>query len=424
VQGNLLGIAAGLTDDELLRRVRDLAGREREATVELVAHLAEVDTRKLYLSQGYGSLFSYCTESLRLAEHAAYNRIEAARASRRFPRILDRLADGSLNLSTVRLLAPHLTSETHEKLLDQAAGKTKRAVEALVARLAPRPDVPASVRRLPSPLAAVAAAVPASAVTPTSHAVPTSPTVLSSPATSASHVTPASRATPASPGTPVSAPDPVRFGDFAEAGIDAWHLCDPPAPHQVQGSGPSAALSTRPLKRVVIAPLAPERYRVQFTVGSETYQNLRRVQDLLRREVPDGDPRTIFDRALKLLLADIARKKLAATSKPRPGRPTADRSRHVPAHIKRAVWLRDGGQCAFVAPSGRRCRERAILEFHHVAPYAIGGETTSHNLSLRCRAHNAHESERLFGPFVPVVRAGVRHAGGRDGTATRPGASP
>jgi hypothetical protein len=83
MQDTLFGIAARLTDDELLRRVRLLATREREATVELVAHLAELDTRKLHLAQGYGSLFSYCTEVLRLAEHAAYNRIEAARASRK-----------------------------------------------------------------------------------------------------------------------------------------------------------------------------------------------------------------------------------------------------------------------------------------------------------------------------------------------------
>jgi 5-methylcytosine-specific restriction endonuclease McrA len=162
---------------------------------------------------------------------------------------------------------------------------------------------------------------------------------------------------------------------------------------------------------------------VQFTVGRETHENLRRAQDLLRREIPDGDPGQIFDRALKLLLEDIARKKLAATSKARAKRRTAEGSRHIPAHAKRAVWLRDGGQCAFVARSGRRCRERALLEFHHVDPYAIGGEATVANLSLRCRAHNIHEAERLFRPFAPVVRGGIWHSLEPDDRATRPGAS-
>ena len=116
----------------------------------------------------------------------------------------------------------------------------------------------------------------------------------------------------------------------------------------------------------MVAPLTPERYRIQFTVGRETQQKLRHVHDLLRREIPDGDPGTIFDRALTLLLEDVARKKLAATPSPRPGRWSHPRSRHVPAEVKRQVWLRDHGQCAYVAPAGRRCRERAFLEFHHL----------------------------------------------------------
>ena len=150
MHGRLFSMAAGLSDAELLRRVVLLAGREREATVELVAHLAELDARKLHLAEGYGSLFAYCRGALRLAEHAAYNRIEAARLSRRFPAILDLLADGSLNLSTARLLAPHLRLDNFEALVAQARGRSKREVETLVAHLAPRPDVAASVRKLPA----------------------------------------------------------------------------------------------------------------------------------------------------------------------------------------------------------------------------------------------------------------------------------
>jgi hypothetical protein len=100
MQTLLIG-ASTLSDAELLRRIEVLAGRERQATVELIAHLAELDRRKLYRGEGYASLFSYCTRALRLAEQAAYKRIVAARASRRFPVLLDRLASGSLNLSTL-----------------------------------------------------------------------------------------------------------------------------------------------------------------------------------------------------------------------------------------------------------------------------------------------------------------------------------
>ena len=138
---DLLATAARLSDGDLVARLTALSSDERHATVELIAYLAELDKRKLHREQGYGSLFSYCTEVLRLSEHGTFNRIEAARASRAFPVILDLLAEGAVNLSTVRLLAPHLTQENHKDLLMEARGRSKRDVEAIVARLAPQPDV-------------------------------------------------------------------------------------------------------------------------------------------------------------------------------------------------------------------------------------------------------------------------------------------
>jgi 5-methylcytosine-specific restriction endonuclease McrA len=74
----------------------------------------------------------------------------------------------------------------------------------------------------------------------------------------------------------------------------------------------------------------------------------------------------------------------------------------VPAEVRRTVWGRDGGRCAFVARDGRRCAERGGLEFHHIDPHALGGEATVRNISLRCRAHNAHEAVAWFGPREPV----------------------
>ena len=80
----------------------------------LLALLAEIDVRKLYLGRGYSSMFVYCTQSLHLSESAAYARITAARASRSFPGILAHLTDGSVTLTTISLLAAHLTDENHE----------------------------------------------------------------------------------------------------------------------------------------------------------------------------------------------------------------------------------------------------------------------------------------------------------------------
>ena len=248
---NILTSAAALSDRELLARLDTLAGNEREATVELLAHLAALDARPaVYAAEGHGSLFSYCTRALRLSEDAACNRIEAARACRRFPVILDRLASGSLTLTAVRLLARHLTPDNHEAVLARAEGRSRHEVEVLIAELAPRPDVPASVRKLPMPAAPIPL-VPAA--TPAGMAAPPP--------------RPAGMATPARP---------------------------------------------------IVQPTAPERYRVQCTIGQEAHERLRRLQALLRREIPDGDPGAIFERALSLLLANVEKKKFGGARTPRP----------------------------------------------------------------------------------------------------------
>ena len=347
---NILAAADALDPSELLAQLDVLARRERTTSAELVAHLAALASQPgLYASQGYGSLFKYCTEALRLSEDAACNRIEAAKACRRFPVLLDHLASGSMTLTSIRMLSPHLTPENHGAVFDMAKGRTRREIEALVAELAPRPDVATSVRKLPTPVVA-----------------PLAPALLIPSTTDGPRV-------PERPNVP---------------------------------SRPILVPTARP----IVQATAPERYRVQFTIGEETHVRLRRVQALLRREVPDGDPAAIFDRALKLLEAQIEKTKLGTAVQPRPKRvirPGTDKkdvyksahsSRTVPREVRRAVWQRDGSQCAFVSHDGRRCTERTFLELHHVQPYARGGPATVANISLRCRRHNQYEGELVFGP--------------------------
>jgi hypothetical protein len=349
---NMLVLASRLSDQDLLARVGALAGKERGATAELVAHLAALDDRpSLYAARGYGSLFDYCTQVLRLSEDATCNRIHAARACRSFPVILDLLASGAMSLTSVRLLRPHLTPENHEAVLARARGRSRRQIEAVVAELAPRPDVPSSVRKLPM-------------------------------------------ATPA--------PTPMPATTVPESCVEAA-IVAPPAPP------PPIAPPFVPTRRPIIETTSPERYRVQFTIGKDSHDKLRRVQALLRREIPDGDPGAIFDRALSLLLDKVEKAKVGAAAKPRaprPIRPGTDwqlrtpivPSRDVPREVQRAAWRRDRGQCGFVAPDGHRCTERAFLEFHHIRAYALGGLATVENISLRCRRHNQYEAELAFGP--------------------------
>lgn len=332
-----------LSDRELLARIHDAVRDERQTTARVIALLIELDTRRLYLGEGYSSLFTYCTQALHYSEHAAYNRIETARAARRFPTILTLIESGDVTLTAVRMLAPHLTEVNHRDVLERARHKSKREIELLIATLHPRADVPSIVRKLPTPMA------------------PTLPP----PA-------PKNEATPETP-TSVAAVAPAR-----------------PA-----------------LRPPEIKPLAPERFKIQFTVSREIYDQLLRVQDLLRHTVPNGDPAIIFERALRLLLADLERARMGKVEQPRCTRPAKTHSRHIPAAIKRAVWQRDNGRCAFKGSSGR-CAETGFLEYHHVVPFADGGESSPSNLELRCRAHNQYEADLWFGAAQPFFARETR----------------
>ena len=237
---------AHLTNEQLLLEVKTLASRERGAAAALIASLAELDARELHLVEGYPSLFAYCTQALHLSEGGAYNRIQAARAARKWPIVLEMIADGSVTLTAVRLLGRWLTDANHRQLLDAVTHKTKREVEELVAALNPKPPAPSLILALPAPK-------------PDGSTLAVASTLFSIPTQTVDGA------------APDAAPTPTPFS---------------------------------PPRRSVVIPLAPEQYKVQFTVSRDTHDKLRRVQDLLRHQVPDGDPAIIFDRAVTLLLHD------------------------------------------------------------------------------------------------------------------------
>jgi hypothetical protein len=283
-----LYLFASLADAQLLEEVHTLVARHRDITAALIAALAELDSRQLFLAEGFSSLHTYCTEHLHLSEHEAYNRIASAKIARRFPIVLDLLASGDLTMTTLNVLGPHLTDENHVALLEAARHKSKREVQGQVGPLRPLPDT-----------------------------------------------------------------------------------------------------------RAILTPLGDDRCKLQIVLSAEDYQTLLRLQDLMRHSNPTGDPAQIVSQALHLLLAKVERRRLATVLRPKRAARVSP-SRYVPAAVKRAVYARDGDQCAFVGTSGR-CQERGFLELHHVIPFAEGGPTTLENLQLRCRAHNAYESDHRTG---------------------------
>jgi len=344
---------ADLSDNDLLAAVHRLAVDERRVTANLIASLAELDARRLYLAEGCSSLFTYCTQILHLSEHAAYGRIEAARVTRKYPVAFERLEAGDITLTTIGLLAPHLTPDNHQHLIEAARHKSKREIEHLVATRRPQPSVPSTVRKLPD-----------------------------------------------------------QMSERRCVSIEAVLADQPLMPAAGAASPAEPAMMQLTAKPAIVQPLGAERYKVQFTVAKETFEKLRRVQDLMRHACPSGDVAVVFDRALTMLLQHLERTKLAQVSRSQQQRATAPGSRHIPSAVRRAVWVRDDGRCAFVGTRGR-CTERGFLEFHHVVPFADGGTAVADNIQLRCRAHNQHESYLWFSAEKPPLVRELRDYSGR-----------
>ena len=130
-----------LSDERLVQDTKRLVARDRATTASLIAHLAEIDRRKLYLPAGFASMFEYCVEELGMSEDQACNRIEVARRAREFPVLLAAIEDGRLKLTAVRELGPKLTAENVDRLVSQASHLRRGALRILIAREFPQPEV-------------------------------------------------------------------------------------------------------------------------------------------------------------------------------------------------------------------------------------------------------------------------------------------
>src|SRR5437879_13558974 len=128
-------VVESLSGSDLLSATRELVRKSRGVEAELLLLLGEIDERRLYLERPFPSMFAFCVGELGFSEDAAYNRINLARAARRMPAVIEAIRLGQVHLGGMRLLVPHLTAENHRSVLAQAAGKSKREIEELVARL-------------------------------------------------------------------------------------------------------------------------------------------------------------------------------------------------------------------------------------------------------------------------------------------------
>ena len=364
------------SDDELLRRLSDLLGQCRRDEADLVAHIGEVDRRRLYAREASPSMFGYCTEVLHLSEAEAYLRIAAARAAREHPLLLTLLADGRLHLTAIAKLAPHLTQENREDILNRAAHRSKREIEELVAELAPRPGCPGGDEEAARPTGGDDVAgppprprrrVPSLGLRPEGGASVDRNSVrkeLTRGARTASRRVAAAGVERLPPG----------------AAVRAGHL---------PGPGPRwSSPSPRPATRSS-SPPPPS-----FTTSSSD------CGPSCAPRCPTATSAAIVEQAVTEKLQRLEARRFARTQAPRKTLSQSEISpttRQIPAAVKRAVYERDGGRCRYEDEQGRRCTARQGLEFHHRRPFGHGGDHSVANVALACKCHNGYLAEVDYG---------------------------
>jgi hypothetical protein len=212
-----------------------------------------------------------------------------------------------------------------------------------------------------------------------------------------------------------SRPDETRS---APAAVATAGRATPSGEERPNGFAADQDCPVRGRRTTVVEPLAPGRFRIQFTAGRSLREKLERLAALLHSSVPDGDLAALIEDAVTERIAKLEAKRLAAVSRPRKTVADSDTRpgpRSIPAAVRRAVRTRDGDRCAFVSRSGRRCTATCDLQFHHRHPHGLDGDRSPGNIALHCRTHNAHESAADYGHGIVWAKRRTPHRLGPGG---------
>jgi hypothetical protein len=353
-----------LSDKELVTRLRQLVGKEKSITLEILPHLIEIGQRGLYLQKGYGSLYEYCKGDLGYSDASAWRRVNAAESVRKFPEAYALLESGRLGLCTLGKISKVITQE----LLHQICDKSKAEVDLILAAHNPKKAIRDQMR-------------------------------------------------------PVTVFRPVKAGEAQRSGArlkSAGTLLPATAPKpfglrsEVQRGGSPYRDSETSLRSEVrtgeVSPQAFERVQV-WDVRFAGDQELRELTEWMKSHLSNKYPKGVglleaYKYALRYVReredparrAERRKKRQAKqkTSKKSASKPK--RTRHIPVKEQDKVWVRDRGRCAFVGAGGKRCNATHNLQIdHYPIPYARGGPSTENNLRLLCAKHNRFTAESIYG---------------------------
>jgi 5-methylcytosine-specific restriction endonuclease McrA len=370
---------------------------------DFLVALADFDRRRGWEVLGHASFFAFINSELGLSPAPTYWRSQAARLLQDFPELIEPLRRGLLCLTTMGELAKVLTDANKETVLPRFLGISTREAKELVAELQPRaaPPIRTVVRPL-APAALLLASTPSSSLAPLVGSVE------------------CEAAGPAG-GAPTNTYPESLWAPKVEL---------------------ANAARVEP-RRDQVDPLTAELSRLSTTVSRRFLRKLKTARAGLAQAIPGATTEQVLEAALDLLLEKQARSRgqvkrprgLAATpastatvatdssasptaTDPTTTEPVQRRNgprEAIPAAVRRAVWSRDQGRCAWPLDTGGRCGSTHRLELDHIQPRARGGEPTEANLRLICAAHNRLAARLAFG-----ARCMERYAGGRSAQQEAP----
>ncbi len=336
-----------LTNQELIHKIDFLTKEERRITVEVLRLLREIERRQLFAELGHPSLFSYCTRVLLYSEAAACRRIEAMRALRETPEIETKLESGELSLSVVT--QARATIRSHEKFAKtKVTSEDRKAVMLSLSGQSKREAEKALALEFSTPLSAT-------------------PVVQRETSRGTTRVT-------------------IEFTEEEMNFFDEIKR-----------------LSGRPqdLKATVLRLAAKELTQLKKSRGEVPVRKKRSRSDGEGRSPVEGSSTQTEESPSP---AEVE-KEAAARGK----YPPTESMRAIPVATKRSVWLRADGRCEYRNVKGERCEAKHALEYDHITPVALGGQSTSDNLRVYCRQHNMLSATRILGPklmaaYIPAIR--------------------
>ncbi len=378
-----------LTTHELVKRFDRLILQEREATSQVILHLAEIDRRKIYAIEGYSSLFNYCVEKYHYSESAAYRRIQVARLSSQFPDVIQYLKEGKIRLINLCLITPYLNHENKREILSHIVHKSSREVEGFISFHFGKPEAAKDkIRVLPHRKFEI-------------------------PATHESTET-AQIFTSGAGGEKIGRNDKRDSQDLEQIGHS--EVSQKESQNPLTGSGflsDTDRLTEEPVRNNQVPKSVKRRVKIEFQADEEVAELIQRAKEVLRHKYPQGKLEDLVREAFELLLqkkdperkfkkdGDLTENDLVGNKTTNHGEitnssQTDQNNRYIPRNITQQIWERDRGRCCYKSPQGKQCSEKGGLELDHIEPWALGGKSNVDNLRLLCHTHNQLRAKQTF----------------------------